>query len=164
MESIKTPNFETTIKNIKQYNNLLEIEFVELPDLTEVDLSSINILTSGGIKCTSTPFIDYITIYKTDGNKVILSNDESVYTEPETPIESEPIETYTPTEEEIAIIKAKTKISVLKRQLEETDYKIIKCYEYRLIELEMPYDIAILHTERQVLRDEINILELSFTS
>lgn len=100
MEIIQTPNFETTIKNIKQYNNLLEIEFVELPDLTEIDLSSINILTSGGIKCTSTPFIDYITIYKTDGNTVILSNDESIYVEP--PI-IEPDISYEPTPEELAL-------------------------------------------------------------
>lgn len=102
MESIKTPNFEATIKNIKQYDNLLEIEFVELHDFTEVDLSYIDILTSGGIKCTSVPFTNYITIYKTDGNTVILSNDESVYTEPPT-IEPEPVEPYIPTPEELAL-------------------------------------------------------------
>ena len=102
MESIQTPNFEATIKNIKQYDNLLEVEFTELPDLAKVDLSYIDILTSGGIKCTSTPFIDYITIYKTDGNKVILSNDESVYVEPPI-IEPEPVEPYIPTPEELVL-------------------------------------------------------------
>ena len=102
MESIQTPNFEATIKNIKQYNNLLEIEFNELPNLTKVDLSYIDILTSGGIKCTSVPFTNYITIYKTDGNTVILSNDESVYTEPPT-IEPEPVEPYIPTPEELVL-------------------------------------------------------------
>ena len=50
-------------------------------------------------------------------------------------------------------------IADLKRQLEETDYKIIKCSEYQLAGLEMPYDIAELHTERQALRDKINTLE-----
>ena len=103
MESIQTPNFEATIKNIKQYNNLLEIEFTELPDLTEVDLSSIDVLTSGGIKCTSVPFVNYITTYNTNGNKVILSNDGSVYIEPELPIEPEPVEPYTPTLEELEL-------------------------------------------------------------
>lgn len=50
-------------------------------------------------------------------------------------------------------------IAVLKRQLEETDYKIIKCAEYQLAGLEMPYEIATLHSERQALRDQINQLE-----
>ena len=44
----------------------------------------------------------------------------------------------------------------LKQQLSDTDYQIIKCYEYQLANLELPYDIAELHTERQLLRDKIN--------
>jgi hypothetical protein len=102
MESIQTPNFEATIRNIRQYNNLLEIEFIELPNLTEVDLSSIDILTSGGIKCTATPFNNYTTIYKTDGNIITLSNDDSVYVEPPI-IEPEPVEPYIPTPEELVL-------------------------------------------------------------
>lgn len=46
----------------------------------------------------------------------------------------------------------------LKAELEETDYKVIKCYEYQLAGLEMPYDITELHTNRQVIRDKINEL------
>ena len=46
----------------------------------------------------------------------------------------------------------------LKKQLESTDYKIIKCYEYQLAGLELPYDVAELHQERQLLRDLINEL------
>ena len=123
MESIQTPNFEATIKNIKQYDNLLEIEFNELPDLTEVELSSINVLTSGGIKCTSTPFVNYTTIYKTDGNTIVLSNDEVTYVEPELPVEPEPHE---PTEEEIALSleRAKlNKINELSSACEKTIHK-----------------------------------------
>lgn len=52
-------------------------------------------------------------------------------------------------------------ISKFKVELTETDYKIIKCSEYQLAGLELPYDVAILHTERQALRDKINILELT---
>lgn len=111
MESIQTPNFETTIKNIKQYNNLLEIEFNELVNLTDVDLSSIDILTSGGVKCTSVPFTNYITIYKTDGNTVILSNNGNVYVEPEPPIKPEPVEPHEPTEEEIALSLENAKLN-----------------------------------------------------
>lgn len=50
-------------------------------------------------------------------------------------------------------------ISALKVQLSETDYKIIKCSECQLAGLELPYDIAAIHTERQAIRDQINTLE-----
>lgn len=50
-------------------------------------------------------------------------------------------------------------ISALKAQIAASDYQIIKCYEYALNDLEMPYDIEQLHIERQALRDRINALE-----
>lgn len=50
-------------------------------------------------------------------------------------------------------------IDDLKQQLNSTDWKIIKCYEYQLIGEELPYNILELHTERQRLRDSINNLE-----
>lgn len=52
-------------------------------------------------------------------------------------------------------------IDMLKAQLAETDYKIIKCYEYQLAGLELPYNIVDLHSERQALRDKINELEIA---
>ena len=54
---------------------------------------------------------------------------------------------------------AKREIEKLKAELASTDYKIIKCSEYRLAGLEAPYDISELHATRQVLRDRINELE-----
>lgn len=50
-------------------------------------------------------------------------------------------------------------IESLKRELENTDYKVIKCMEAMLVGEEMPYDVTELHTERQALRDRINVLE-----
>lgn len=47
----------------------------------------------------------------------------------------------------------------IQRQLEQTDYRIIKCMEYSLAGLELPYDIQQLHDQRQELRDKINELE-----
>ena len=64
------------------------------------------------------------------------------------------------TKAEIEEEKQKSEISNLKTQLNETDYKIVKCSEYQLAGLELPYDIQLLHTERQSLRDRINELEL----
>ena len=50
-------------------------------------------------------------------------------------------------------------IAQLQKQLDATDYKIIKCQEYSLAGLELPYDIEQLHNERQALRDKINELQ-----
>ena len=50
-------------------------------------------------------------------------------------------------------------IERLKSELQESDYKVIKCAEAMTIGEEMPYDVEILHKERQALRDKINELE-----
>ena len=47
----------------------------------------------------------------------------------------------------------------LKSELQESDYKVIKCAEAMAVGAEMPYDVASLHTVRQALRDKINELE-----
>ena len=51
------------------------------------------------------------------------------------------------------------RITELKAELSSTDYKIIKCSECSLAGVDLPYDIAELHAQRQALRDEINELE-----
>ena len=53
------------------------------------------------------------------------------------------------------------KIKELQSELNESDYKIIKCNEYELAGLELPYDIEELHKQRQALRDKINKLQES---
>ena len=50
-------------------------------------------------------------------------------------------------------------IKALQSQLSETDYQIIKCYEYSLVGLELPYDIQALHAEREAIREQIRELE-----
>lgn len=57
------------------------------------------------------------------------------------------------------MVISNSEIDKLKKQLSDTDYKIVKCSEYQLAGKEIPYDIIDLHNERQVLRDQINILE-----
>ena len=46
-----------------------------------------------------------------------------------------------------------------KSELQESDYKVIKCAEAMVIGAELPYDAQALHKERQALRDKINELE-----
>lgn len=55
--------------------------------------------------------------------------------------------------------KKQAKIKELQSELNESDYKIIKCNEYKLAGLELPYDIEELHKQRQALRDGINKLQ-----
>lgn len=57
------------------------------------------------------------------------------------------------------IRRINAEIDSLKQQIESSDYQIIKCYEYALNNLELPYDAQALHEERQGLRDKINSLE-----
>ena len=50
-------------------------------------------------------------------------------------------------------------IESLKSELQESDYKVIKCSEAMCINAELPYNMTELHNERQALRDKINELE-----
>lgn len=61
--------------------------------------------------------------------------------------------------EKAKIEETQRTIADLKETLESTDYQIIKCYEYALNNLEIPYDAAELHATRQALRDQINEVE-----
>ena len=50
-------------------------------------------------------------------------------------------------------------IERLKSELQESDYKVIKCAEAICLNAEMPYNMTALHNERQAMRDKINKLE-----
>lgn len=89
-------------------------------------------------------FSDYTTTYRILDDEVQYSNDGRVWVEPET-------HPYEPTIQD--------QINTLKKELESTDYKIIKCSECQLLGQPMPYDVAELHEQRQAIRDEINKLE-----
>ena len=52
-----------------------------------------------------------------------------------------------------------SEIERLKSELQESDYKVIKCAEAICLNAELPYDMTALHKERQALRDKINELE-----
>ena len=52
-----------------------------------------------------------------------------------------------------------SEIERLKSELQEGDYKVIKCAEAICLNAELPYNMTELHNERQALRDKINELE-----
>lgn len=52
-----------------------------------------------------------------------------------------------------------SEIERLKSELQESDYKVIKCAEAICLNAEMPYNMTTLNKERQALRDKINELE-----
>ena len=51
------------------------------------------------------------------------------------------------------------RITLLKRELSQSDYKVIKCMEATLCGEELPYDIDALHEERNRIRAQVNALE-----
>lgn len=55
--------------------------------------------------------------------------------------------------------KKRNEIKSLKARVASTDYQIIKCYEYSLAGLELPYDIQTLHSEREAIREQIREIE-----
>ena len=63
-----------------------------------------------------------------------------------------------PTAEELRDMRY-MEIERLKSELQESDYKVIKCAEAMAIGAELPYNMTELHKERQALRDKINELE-----
>ena len=52
-----------------------------------------------------------------------------------------------------------SEIERLKSELQESDYKVIKCAEAMAVGAEMPDNVTELHNERQALRDKLNELE-----
>lgn len=56
-------------------------------------------------------------------------------------------------------IPKSAEIERLKSELQDSDYKVIKCAEAMTIGEELPYNMTELHKERQALRDKINELE-----
>lgn len=50
-------------------------------------------------------------------------------------------------------------IQQLQQELNESDYKVIKCMECSLLQKELPYNINQLHKHRQQIRDSINELQ-----
>ena len=52
-----------------------------------------------------------------------------------------------------------SEIERMKSELQESDYKVIKCAEAMAVGEELPYNMTELHNERQSLRDKINKFE-----
>lgn len=106
-------------------------------------------------------YAEYTTLFREGDGWYELSNDGSVYTEPEVaPVQPEL------TEEEKVELARQQQISQLIAQINDfkariaaSDYKIIKTYEYTLLGEQTEYDIEEVHAERQALRDQINDLE-----
>lgn len=59
-------------------------------------------------------------------------------------------------------IEIQKTIDDYKKELADTDYKIIKCTEYSMVDRQLPYDISALHQERQAVRDIINEMEANY--
>lgn len=56
-------------------------------------------------------------------------------------------------------IQEKAKIRELKENLQNTDFKVLKCYEASMLDEPLPYDLPELVAERRAWRAELNELE-----
>jgi hypothetical protein len=65
----------------------------------------------------------------------------------------------TPNEKIKRLVANMKAIKAFEEKLASSDYKIIKCYEYSLAGLDLPYNINELHAEREAIREEIRKLE-----
>lgn len=100
----------------------------------------------------------YKTRYKKTEKGVMYISTGQTYTEPAPVPEPKPEEIAQKERlEQIAALQEE--IDGLKKQIDATDYKYTKSYEYSLEGKETGYDMAALHTERQAYRDRINELE-----
>lgn len=104
---------------------------------------------------------EYTTLFREGDGWYELSNDGSVYVEPDVPVQLEPSEELiAEMERQQQISQVTAQIADLKDRIAASDYKIIKTYEYALLGEQTEYDIEEVHAERQALRDQINVLEI----
>ena len=166
--SKKNSYFYATIT--KENQNVVKIIFEEKPN-DDVLISGFEILNeNNNFSMSGEYYYNYNTIYKViDDNTVLLSNDGSVYTIPSSTEIDESSNIIELTEEEKSAIEKqnqinelKNKIRMLKNELLESDYIVIKCQEYLLVGKEIPseYDISSYNEKRDSIREQINELQL----
>lgn len=149
---LKYKNEETTydVEFKKISKNIVEIK-------GDFPIKDVGFTLSRKDKNDNWDYSAFTTVYREIENGCQFSNDGLVYVEPI--IEIPTAEELAEMEEQERIANINAQINNLKEQLESTDYKIIKCTECSMVGEEMPYDVNELHTERQAIRDEINLLE-----
>lgn len=140
------------IDAIRKFLNLMKITFDENVDIDSllVDMSifdKIEILTRNDEVCGT--YNDFNTVYLREENTITLSNDGSVYTEPEIP-DIEDIPVYVPTLEDIKAMKINELSAICENQiLNGVDVEIegeIEHFSYKLEdqnELKSAFDLAL---------------------
>lgn len=161
-------NIEFSAK-LKCVNDRVICEFESVEDADSSPISEGFIEINEHNDVVQGDFSEYKYIYKKESDTifVLTCDKDDVYVEPEISDE-EAIGTSTePTEEELAeiernnkIVNINSQISLLKEQLDSTDYIFIKCYEASLVGEEInEYNLESIHNTRQSLREQINSLE-----
>lgn len=162
-------NLEYFVK-LKNINNRIICEFYNIEDAESAPLSKGFYELNEHNDIIQADYSDYKYIYKKESDLVfVLTSDENdIYVEPEdTDMPMAEIVNRELTEEErderdrkLKISDIKCQIEYLKKQLNDTDYIFIKCYEASLVDEEIEeYDLELIHSNRQNLRKQINDLE-----
>lgn len=137
---------------------------VNVRALNVADYSGFRMYADSDMQMLMGDYTGYTTKYKDSDESGMYASTGEVYQEPEPIPEPEPAPEPTPEEQaererQEKIMALQEEISTLKMQIDSTDYKIIKSYEYSQVGLKTEYDMEELHQERQEIRDEINVLE-----
>lgn len=158
MAYIKFKNAKTVVLNtaVKQGEHIIRIEG-EKPNTSGfrlyLDREKKHPLDKGEYEA-------FNTLYRQGEGWYELSDDGSVYQEQKDTVEVEPEEEREVSEQQTELDELRAQILLLKNQLEASDYKIIKAYEYSILGKQTEYDLEELHKQRQALRNAINEGEL----
>lgn len=150
--------------NLKYKNEkeVYKVEFLKISDnviqlIGNFPLKNVGFTLSRENNDDNWNYSDYTTIYREIDGGVQFSNNGTFYVEPE---HIDILDfSFGLTEEENAKYKIQRQINELKKQLADSDYKVIKNFEAESVGEIYPYDIYELHAERQEIRDKINELE-----
>lgn len=162
LKFLKTTNYLPCVVN-PLGENVVNLKFDE-PQEVCLNGFKLYLDAEGEFDIGGNSYKKFKTLYRSiSENEYQLSNDGSVYVEPVIP-EPEPIPEPTPEEKEEEerrqkIAELQAELASKEQELADTDYIIIKLYEYSLVgETTDEYDINELHEKRQAIRDEINAI------
>jgi hypothetical protein len=111
---------------------------------------------------------EFRVIDSTNGDLAASGSKSDAMNKLATPSLAEPVPTYRDDGDRIVLCweivenspaKVAAEIARLRSELAATDYRIVKSYEYALAGQQPPYDITIIHNEREAVRDRIRELE-----
>ena len=147
---------DCTLRKLKKY--VIELH---LKDSPQNPFSGFMAYLDKGCTALIGNYAAYRTKYKDSEDETVLflSTGEKYEAPPAEEIPEPTPEEIAAQEQQRNVEELQAQIAAYKAQIDATDYRIVKAYEYSMVGLETGYDMEELHKERQSFRDAINSLE-----